>query len=238
MIYLLGFALLTTAPVSAAQSDYSTAETRALMHSYARCVVERQHARAADAILRNVANDTILRDYPSLVIGSCLARDVRQTTKMRFGGDLYRYALADALVSRDLLARPMPDFGNVARLAHRDPGPVPTQVTTKGKRLGKKQYDAALKQHQDAAAYAFLSRYGECVVRVAPANSRALLATVPDTPAEAAAFKALSPAFGNCLVEGQTLELGKVALRGTVAVNYYRLAHAPRLPAPAPGSAR
>ncbi|HEX5257360.1 MAG TPA: hypothetical protein VFW35_01120 [Sphingomicrobium sp.] len=34
-----------------------------------------------------------------------------------------------------------------------------------------------------------------------------------------------------CLTPGQTLKFGKTSLRGTVAMNLYRLAKAPKVPA-------
>ena len=74
--------------------------------------------------------------------------------------------------------------------------------------------------------FSYLSRYGECVVRADPAGSRALLAAKPETPEEASRFAALRLALATCLPEGHTLEFGKLALRGTIAVNYYRLAKA------------
>ena len=235
---LLAMTLLMTASFAAAQSDYSTAETRALMHSYARCVVDKRPAKAAEAILRNADNSTILREYRSVVIGECLASLVKRTTEMRFGGDLYRYALADALVSREFAGQPVPDLDRVARLGHREPGAAPAPVAPNGKRLSKRKYEAALKEYHEDVAYSFLSKYGECVVRAGPAGSKALLMTTPDSAPEALAFKALQPALARCLAEGQTLAFGKVALRGTIAINYYRLAHAARVLAPPQGGAR
>jgi len=95
-------------------------------------------------------------------------------------------------------------------------------------------YAAALKGYEEAKAFNFISRYGECVVRVNPAAVRALLLSRPETDEERTRFTALSTAFGTCLPEGQTLSFGKLPLRGTLAVNYYRLAMAaasmPRAP--------
>jgi hypothetical protein len=226
--YLLVLALLVAPSMAAAQSDVSTAETRALMHAYARCVVGAQPARASEAILRNADNSTILREYRRLIVPECLSREVKQTTEMRFGGDLYRYALADALVRRELAVQPVPDFDKVPRLTHREAGAQPTPIAANGKRLSKRKYEAALKSYHEDVGYSFLSKYGECVVRVDPANSKALLMATPDSAPEAVVFKALQPALATCLAEGQTLTFGKVALRGTIAINYYRLAHAAR----------
>jgi hypothetical protein len=209
-------------------ADYSTKETRALTHAYAQCVVKRQAAKASEAIAANAGNDVILRDYRMLIRPECLTRQVHQGTQMRFGGDLYRYALADALVSRELAAQPVPDLESVPRLAHREPGTPPEPVDDKGRKLGRRMLDAALLGYERDVAFAFLSHYGECVVRADTAGAKALLTAMPDSAEEAARFAALRPSLSRCLPEGKTLRFGKVALRGSVAINYYRLAHAAR----------
>lgn len=209
-------------------ADYSTKETRALTHAYAQCVVKRQPVKASQAILANVDNATMLREYSKLILGECLSSQVNQDTQMRFTGDLYRYALADALVSRELAAQPVPALDAVPRLGHRAPGAPPQPVDDKGRKLGKRKLEAARLNYTRDVAYAFLSHYGECIVRADTAGSKALLVTKPDSPEESARFAALRPTFSRCLPEGQTLRFGKVTLRGSVAINYYRLAHAAR----------
>ena len=232
MSLVLAASALAAQPLSVAEewedADYSTKETRALTHGYAQCVVKRQPTKASQAILANVDNRTMLRDYSKLILGECLDSRVNVATQMRFAGDLYRYALADALVNRELAAQPVPALGAVAKLAHRDPGAPPQPVDDKGKKLGKRKLEAARLNFGRDVAYAFLSHYGECVVRADTAGAKALLVTKPDSPEESVRFAALRPAFSDCLPAGQSLRFGKVALRGSVAVNYYRLAHAAR----------
>jgi hypothetical protein len=75
------------------------------------------------------------------------------------------------------------------------------------------------------------------VVRIAPQDAKTLLATVPDNVEETVRFKALQPAMGRCLPEGATLKFGRTTLRGTIAVNYYRLAMAARAAAATTGTA-
>ena len=219
-------AALSAVPAAAQDSEYSTKETRALMHAYAKCVVKREGKKASEALLSDLGNSTILRKYRMLIIGDCLAREVRTTTEMSFSGDLYRYALADALVNQELALRPVPELSNVPRLAQREPGEAPQQISASGKKLSKKKYEEALEDYNRSVAYSFLARYGECVVRLDAAGAKTLLLADPDSPEEAARFGALKPAMANCLPEGHTLKFGKVALRGSIAVSYYRLAHA------------
>lgn len=52
------------------------------------------------------------------------------------------------------------------------------------------------------------------------------MSTEPETAAEAGSFDALRPTVAQCLLKGRTLAFGKLVLRGTIALNYYRLAHA------------
>lgn len=207
-------------------SGYSTREIRALTHAYARCVVKQQPAKAAEAIVANVGNDVILRSYGMLIRDDCLTRQVHQATRMRFTGDLYRYALADALVNRELAALPPPNVQSVPSLDHHDPGAPPQATDSRGRKLGRRKLEMARRDYDRAAAYAFLSRYGECIVRADAAGAKALLLTEPDSGEESTRFGALGPVMSRCLPEGQTLRFGKVALRGSVAINYYRLARA------------
>ena len=78
----------------------------------------------------------------------------------------------------------------------------------------------------------YLSYFGECVVRADPGNSKALLAASPDSRDEGIAIAALGKSLSGCLEAGRTLELNKTNLRGTVALNYYRLAKAAQSSAP------
>jgi hypothetical protein len=199
-----------------------------MMHAYAKCVVERRQAKASEALLANLDNATILRKYRMLIVGDCLKGRAFATTKMSFAGDLYRYALADALVNRELAALPAPDLTAVPRLQHREPGEEPRRELPNGKQVSEKKYQEALADHQQEAGFAYLSRYGECVVRANPAGAKSLLLAAPDSEAETTRIRELQPALSLCLGEGATLRFGRVALRGTIAINYYRLAHAAR----------
>ena len=234
---IAALALLAAGTPAVAQSDdseFSTKEIRAITHAYARCVVARHTGRASQALLENADNSTILRRYPSLVDGECLVDQMHSDATMRFSGDLYRYALADALVNRELAAAPAPVLEGVPRLEQQALPERPQAPEAGAKKSVRRKYEEAVESYKRAAAYDFLARYGECVVRVDAAGAKALLLTKPDSPDEGAAFTRIGDALGTCLPEGETLRFGKVALRGSIAVNYYRLAHAARTAAPAP----
>lgn len=228
-LFLLAAAMLVAEPLgSAPETDLSSKETRAVVHAYATCVVKRQPRQAAEAIQRNIDNGAMMRQYPKLFDGGCLTGKPTEVMKARFVGDLYRYAIADALVRRDLATFAQNDFSTLPPLNHREPGEPPARIDGKGKKLTEKAYQDALASYEKSRGFSYLSKYGECAVRLNPAGAQALLLTTPDTADEAARFKALFPALSTCLPEGQTLKFGKVTLRGTIAINYYRLAMAAR----------
>lgn len=226
--FAAGLAMAASAPAGA-RSDLSTKKARAAMHAYAKCVVKRQARKASEALTSNADNGTILREYRSLIDGECLEVEV---AKMSFGGDLFRYALADALVDRELADQPVPELARVPRLAHRTPSEPPEPAPANAGKAARKKFEKARRAYEEALGIGFLSSYGECIVRFSPAGAKALLATTPDSPQETAGFDALRPAFAACLVEGRTLRFGRVALRGSIAINYFRLAHAARASAP------
>lgn len=230
MRFALAFAGLVTTATSLtaqpAESDYSVKQTRRLMYDYAKCVVGRREAIASQAILANVDNGTIMKSYPKLIDGDCLVRETHAYSKMSFKGDLYRYALADALVNRELANVPLPDFGNVPPLAQRPVADEPTPIATDSSKADRRKYDDAIHSYDQDRAFRAISVYGECVVRMDPAGAKSLLLSGPETPAEASSFAAIRPALEQCLPEGETLTFGKVVLRGSIAVSYYRLAKA------------
>jgi hypothetical protein len=201
--------------------EASKKEARKLAYEYGLCVVKRQHALAAEAIRNNVDNATLFKRYNKLIEPRCLTSG---TSEARFVMDQYRYALADALFRRDLAALPAPLLTSVPALDHRDPGQLPSPVSESGKPISAKKHKEKLDGHRAAVASSLLSRYGECVVRTNPNAARALLLTQPETAEERAQFASLGKALGACLPNGQTVRLGTLALRGAIAINYYRLA--------------
>ena len=231
-LFILGAALaLTPALAKEKDNDLSVAETRKLLADYGLCVVKKQAARASEAILKNVDNRVLIDDYGRLIDGSCLPVRRGDTLMVRFKGDQYRYSLADALVSQEYASQAAPALESLPPLDHRDPGTPPWQFDKKGKPLSAKKIADNLASYEQAKTFTFLSRYGECVVRADPAAARALLLAKPETAEENARFAALSEPLGLCMPVGHTLGFGKLVLRGTIAINYYRLAKAAGVPA-------
>lgn len=217
--------------MAAAQPDNQftppSQQARALIASYGECIVKREERLAAQAILADPGNGGIMSRYPRLVQPTCLSSRLGDAVRVEFSGDQFRFAIADALVQRQLASLPVPMLDAVPRLAHGDPiEPSPTDRS--GRKLKESAYKQALYGFQEAQTSAYLSRFGECVIRVDPDAARALLMTEPASGEETARFAAMGMALATCLPEGRKLSLGKLALRGTIAVNYYRLAMAAR----------
>jgi hypothetical protein len=202
-----------SAPVS--PTPLSTEETRKAAYQYGICVVQRRASGASKAVLSNVDTETLNVRYRALF-------DVcRIDGTIVFPGDFYVYTLADALVALELTALPVPDLSQVP--------PLPGRSTPTFAKLKRKYgYDAALQATRDADVYGALNAYGECVVRKSPANAKALLMAKPESAEELSRFEALSPALSACAPAEQKVELTKFLVRGTIALNYYRLAQAAR----------
>jgi hypothetical protein len=71
-----------------------------------------------------------------------------------------------------------------------------------------------------------LATIGECAVRANPAGAHALLQARLNSKEELQAVQALMPAFSTCIPKGAEVHFDLTTLRGTIAVNYYRLAFA------------
>lgn len=227
LLLLLG--AFSAAPATEA-TDYSVKETRQVLDRYGQCIVKAHRDRASEAILANAGNEELLRRYSNLMDGDCLAaasdRGGNFTIQAKFAGDQYRYALADALVRQELASWPAPKLETVPKLDHRDPGDPPAATGRNGKPLRASAYEKLVKAYDQKRAASYLSRYGECVVRLDPTGARTLLLAPVETPQEAAAFAAMRDSFATCVPEGETLTFSKVTMRGTIAVNYYRLSKA------------
>ena len=216
---------LAPLPAQAENSAKEQAKIRKVSFDYASCVVRKHHAKASEAILATASNKAILGQFTQIIDSGCLADAAGYGVNMRFPNDTYQYALADALVNADFATH-----GDTS-IADRLPLAQPLQLTeakqaelltkAKGKSEQKKVQEWLAKD----GARGWLLRYGECVVRQDPVSARYWLLTRPDTPEEISRIKALQPAFGGCLGEG-TMKFNRVTMRGTVAVNYYRLAMA------------
>lgn len=217
------------------------ATMRQMHQRFGDCVIQKHHAKAVTYLLEHLtvdSNDRVGRNLISVLAdGHCLlaASEVYlDGAVMTLPGDTMRYALADALIRRDFAAAPLRDFNRVAPLTHPVLNLAEYQPKS-GKKVNAKDLGELAAERGKEQARIYLSRFGECVARVDPAKSHALLMTLVNSAAERAAFAGLTPRLGECLAERQTVTLNKVIIRGSVGQGYYRLAKAPRFAVP-PGA--
>jgi hypothetical protein len=212
-------------PAHAQASAKERVRIRKITFEYAACVVRKHHAQASEAILATANNGTIMGHFSQIIDADCLVDAAGLNVEMRFPNDSYQYALADALVNADFAARGEASFANRLPLAQpamvTDEKRAELEAKAKAARQ-RKEVDEEIGKHN---ALAWILRFGECVVRQDPASARYWLLTPPETSEEESRIKALQPAFGACLDAG-TIKLNRAVMRGTVAVNYYRLAMA------------
>lgn len=236
MSALFLFFALAAAPVKA-----NSAEVRMIQHRYGDCVTQQNPREARDFVLNY--RDSKINTPTGVLIdklsdGRCLLKATdNYGGRMRLPGDSMRYALADSLIRRELLTAAPPTPASIAPLTHRTVDAAAIMAAPVG--FGGKE--AQLERERRLAmaqAIAAMSELGECIVRRSPTESLQLFRTAPGSAEEGAAFAALNPAIGQCVAAGSTVELTKVSLRGTIAVNYYRLANAPKMVAAAAGSVR
>jgi hypothetical protein len=196
--------------------------SRLVLGEFAKCIVRRKHDDAARVVLDAQA-DLGKERADGLFISDCMP----DRSRMRANATQIRYGLAEALTLADAKSLSF-DFARTAPLVHRPfvDRPMPADVAADPRRVAGWNAVAA-----ERSTYAVLSPFGECVVRAAPAQSLAVLRTRVETPEEDAALKAVFPVLGSCLGKGSALRLNKFVMRGTLALNLYRLARAPRIAA-------
>jgi hypothetical protein len=226
----------------AAAPQASATETRLIQQRYGDCVIQ-DNAREARAFIldhmNNSRNTPTGRLVEKLNNGPCLYKAAGNLPgRMQMPGDTMRYALADSLIRRELLSgSPLGDVSGIAPLAHPvvDADAIMKSPVAVGGKDGQLERERRLAVAQAVTA---MSQLGECVVRRSPTQALQLFRTNVGSAEETTAFSALNPAISACVPAGSTVELTKASLRGTIGVNYYRLANAPRSATAAQGTAR
>ncbi len=83
-----------------------------------------------------------------------------------------------------------------------------------------------------------LAKFGDCVSRKDPVNSRALAVSMPGSAEETQRFRFLSPSFDGCVIQGEKLTFSKSVIRGAVSEGLYRLSRAVDQSADSTGAGR
>ncbi|MGB7656662.1 MAG: hypothetical protein WBL74_14405 [Novosphingobium sp.] len=229
-------ALATLSTAASAQYEArsgSVAELRENTREYARCMVLYQHVEARNLVLSNTPNDRLEREFGSIYTTKPLAKVmgcdrlvIRDGHAIILQPDLLRGSLAQELVIADLKVAEADNFATRAPLSHWQPGTMADYAAKRPLQAGPVRHITVEQAYAEELGRAWLSRYGECVVRGNSAASYGWITAKPGTEAEKAEITALQPVFASCLAQGETLTFGKAVLQGAVAINYYRLAMA------------
>jgi hypothetical protein len=205
--------------------------SRASIAAFAACLAKRHRSEAADYVIRaNVPFSTTLRAEKKLADRACVpATSSRGDAKamLKLPKEL-RAALAEALVRQEF---PVFDASQTGTARPLDYANMPENLWPNAS--CKKCKPEKLRESEDARAKASKLMaplvFGECAVRTDPANSHRLLLTEVGSPEEDAALSALQPAFADCVIDGLQFSISRAAVRDIVALNYFRLARAPRV---------
>jgi hypothetical protein len=209
--------------VTKATAEVSRA--RESMRRFAQCIVtnKKRRSKAAEVVLDDVPNSMIREKYSGLIDPDCLPYGDAAGMTLSLPADFFRYAMAEALIAVEF-SQPIADFKGVPPLTHHKHDPSKF-ISGPGKHSKKELQQLEMARLTDLAEI-FVSKYGECVVRLDPINSHELLSTKQSSTEEDTVFSALYPSLASCLATGQKVTMNKAMARGTIAVNYYRLAKA------------
>jgi hypothetical protein len=230
-IAIAAFVALPAAAYAAAVPAPKSQPSRAMIADFANCLSKRHHREAADYVIRTkIPFESLIRAEKRLSDRACIpTRSSRAEAKalLKLPEEL-RAALGEALVREEFptfsisqisAAQPL-DYANmVERL-------WPADACKKCDPDRRKKFEHA---RATATELTLPLVFGECVVRTDPQNAHRLLSTKANSSEEKAALSSLQIAFQDCVIEGSQISRNRSAVRDLVALNYYRLARAPRV---------
>jgi hypothetical protein len=236
--------LTLTAVLAMSASDlrddiWDSKETREIQAKFGECAVKKNPASARRMVLDvNLSDPAWTRTFERVADRHCLVGKIpaHNWVRMTFPLDTMRYLLADALVRREFHSAVPPSIANAAPLEQPTFGQPRFQFHVSKYKVGRSDQQRASQEVR--LGLIFVTQFGECVARAHPGKSHALLMTQPASVEEGTVFQQLTPEFAACLPSGQKLEFNKATLRGTIAMNFYRLAHAPRVTATPAGASK
>lgn len=212
---------------------------RLTIAKFSTCVAKKKRADASEYV-REVNPDRKRENQLLAKVGDqgCLRAALSGSAvqaELQFPGDTLRYCLADALIQLELANGPVLSFANVPALPPRafdaskfEPKP--------GKTPSKRELENLANHRSRSEVATFMAGFGECVVRSDSVKSYELLMTQVTSKEEAAQMGKLTPVLASCIPQQRTVSLNKTVVRGSIAMNYYRLAKA--VPVAVSGAAR
>lgn len=232
VLRLLPLVALASVPVSAAEPP-SPQQIRAFLSQYGACVVKREPELAQKSVLSGASFSRDSAEGKRLMQRECMdagllrndAEAFAGRLRMRFDEDTYRGVIAEALIARDSASVDVASLPTIPVLTYEEPRPLRT-----ADREGKPIPEEALVRQRAAIARKtqamLMGKLGECTVRAAPVQSRTVMSTGIDTPAELQSLNTLGPTLGQCIKAGETVSLDRISVRGALAIAYYRLSQA------------
>lgn len=204
-------------------------EARRMTAQFADCVVGK-HPVEAEQYLNARTGEEIARLIPTVFDPDCLddaASDRGADVQLKMPREIAEFALAGALAKRELATVDPMTLSKAEPLRY--PAADPSGLLPKEARQPSQgQTEVATKALDRSTTMVAFERFGECVVRSDPQGAASLLATAAVSKGESQAFAQLAGSFGGCLVQGAQFSATKAMMRGTVALAFYRLAHAPK----------
>jgi len=169
----------------------TTARDLRALHDFARCVALGRPARVREVLMLDPAVEGTTEQFIRLTdqANNCTSG------RLMGGGLMFRGALAEALLRRDLGGR------SIAAATAFNPALPPLQA-------------------HDAAEF-----MGMCLIRTHPAQVEALFASPVGSGEELGALNALRPHLGDCIPQGQNAALNLHGIRAALAAAGYRLLH-------------
>jgi hypothetical protein len=227
---LAAAAVGSTQPISTSAKELQ--ENRRVVAAYAKCVLARHSKEVAEVVLSITPNWEIKTRHRNLIDPSCVNVGSSASLQIAMPGDTLRYALADALVQWEYASGLPADIDRAAPLQRVNLNP-PHIVAINGKPLDPSTLERLKAIQATETGFGIISVFGECVARQDPQRSLQLILTKVASKQEEQAFSDLNHALATCVPAGQTVALAPSTVRGTIAVNLYRLAKGPQI-APTP----
>ncbi len=206
-------------------------KTRDVFAAFAQCAVKKFPELTHEMVL-DASKVAVDKKYRKAADPDCLVQAVNASysvVQLQMSPTSFRAAVADELVRRDLGGFDPAEIKLAEPLQHPtiDPADYVPKRSVSPETLANWQH---AKERDTGEAW--LSTVGDCAVRANPSGARELLQTKVNSDEELHALLALIPAFSSCIDQGHKVQTVRASLRGAVAVNYYRLAYAPKVPRP------
>ena len=202
--------------------------TRQEFENFSDCTVERNPRAAAELVMSTELKENILERHSGLVSSDCIPRAGKE---LRLRPEWVQYGLAEALLRREYSGGLPTDIELAGPIPHVEFEESDDQ-SNRTKIVSPEEWAELQKRRTAELGYRALSLYTECIARIQPSVVLSLVLSAPDSDQETEAFDAMKASLSSCMTKDQTVILDKALLRGALAMNLYRLAHAPRVQGP------